>query len=77
MTRGISMYSHFMDSRFLKKEIVQGKGAVTGLKHLYSCRWSHMWGSVHSVWTLAGDKQQIYCNYPFINLVCLDVWQQY
>lgn len=32
--RAISLYSHFVDNGFLKKQIVQGQGAVIRVQHL-------------------------------------------
>lgn len=33
-TNDVSWYSHFVDNRFLKKEIVHGQDAVFGVQHL-------------------------------------------
>lgn len=33
-TNDVSWYSHFVDNRFLKKQIVHGQDAVFGVEHL-------------------------------------------
>lgn len=63
--RGISVYSHFVNNRFLKKQIVKGQGTVIGVQHfIRSCRHSFnaKWGIAIQNGTWLGTNQRYICS---------------